>query len=710
MNLSCARSELRCVLVLVLAGCTAQADQDLAQQDKSADVNPGSFEHRWAVDLEKIRELERDPLHTTKYTDRVFGANLSESRLGDDQRAQQIFRLACENEMLVQDDGSKTPGECRLWGNMMRVNYDHTEHDDSANTIINLVDGEKRIDPPGYLNIIALKHADRLGQDEIHDNLRNGDVLVYFHPEDTEIFQFRMHHAAMYYDTGEGAMALSMGDERFAHHIDNPVTYGPAFNAGVRSVPFHVYRFNPNGAAGTPNRNDAGEYKFECTDETMHACQDGHFTISNRMADLYAYQARNWALVLNGNAPFSSFHEMSWQDNIQRGKVGRNVRAEVARFAAPLTGQPTPKLYCAGLVYTNFNLALNMPMNTMGLGLPEFDSFVGQTLNFNDRYMQRPLTGSALAAGCEELKPMGQLVFEPTTGSRIAEEWVEGYFRGFESNFVNMIGGAIGAPDEAVRMQLRMQLVGLGGPTGGPTISTKLDELAAGAAAAEQAAAAAAAGQGDTETLQQQAAMAQQQVQEGIQALAAGMSRQIRAAILAGAADAISTGFSRLAYQSNKGAESAVSVPVNPDRVRAYAKVYGDPMSDNFTIGVYTNPDGELDLAFAEGGDGELDLPQMKRLELTETKTRYVPPQMYHYEANRPGSVFSYVGTVMHVDMLRCISPNPVECDTGEPDDVKGVLRRWSRHRSLWSLQCAQRNRGCTRSSRAAGARRQRRP
>lgn len=534
-----------------------------------------TFPHRWAIDQEKVREQSR------YRSNQRFVAAVPTELLPEPLAAQ-----ACEREVIVNDDGSTQEGGCFLWGNMMHRNYDHSEHIDDPEEapIVNIIDGGQMIDPPGYLNIIAQLNADRTEQMEINQHLRNGDILVYFHPEDSDTTQFRMHHAAMFYDTGEGPLAISLDGEPFIHHIDNPVSYGPAFNSGVTTPPFHVFRFNPNGAAGVGGRNDAGRYVFPCTDEIRDAggpaeCQAGEdtFTLSDDMAAQYGYISRNWALITNAHAPFASFHNMSWNDAADRASLGHSILDEVDRYARPaLERGETPEVYCAGLVYTNLNLALNRPLNQAALGPDLWNLFQANSYEFDDRYMtlgsgSNAARGALTAAELEDthsLPRVGRLAFEPITATDIIDAWLEGYF--------------------------------------------------------------------------------------------GRLPREYRAQILGGAADRIAQGFRSLVWAAGKIEEAESTVVATPERIQQYAMAYGAGDADGHTISIQG---GEL--VVVPGPDGQPDLPQMKELELEYIDNRYVPPPLYYVLANQPDSLISYVGTVIHVDLLSPIGDNEGHTGSG---------------------------------------------
>jgi len=465
----------RASLFLLLAalmgfgGCTLDLEASRGQ------VTPGEFHHRWAIDMAKVHNK------VPKYAESPrFVASSVEQVLPNPQMAAQLGPAICEAERVIGEDGSVENGGCYVWGNMQTRNYDHSRHvDDPVNhPIVNVIDEQgNRIDPPGYLNIVALRRAERHQQQELRSTLRNGDILVYFHPEDDDTTQYQMHHAAMYYDTGSGPLAISMpgSGEPFVHHVDNPTSYGPAFNAGASSTPFHVFRFSPNGAAGTAGRDAEGRFEFPCSDEIRDAsgpeeCQAGaaKFTITDEAAEQYAYMARNWALIDNGHVPFADFHSLTWRDAGQRGRAGATFTQEVDRFATPILNgdeEGTPEVYCAGLVFTNLTLGMNRPLNERGLGAL-FPTFAGRTYSHDDGYMRYGEGTGIDALSAEDLgDPMnlprlGTFPVEPIMASDIIDAWLDGYYGGRlhrESN------GTRGLPTKAraqILVAAKQQLIG----------------------------------------------------------------------------------------------------------------------------------------------------------------------------------------------------------------------------------------------------------
>lgn len=428
------------LLVAALAGpgaCTLELEQS---QNR---VTPGEFNHRWAIDMAKVHSKVSGYAESPR-----FVAASVEQLLPNAAMATKLGPGICESETIVKEDGSVEQGGCFAWGNMQTRNYDHTRHVDDAlnHPIVNIIDEQgNRIDPPGYLNIVALRRTERAQQAELRSTLRNGDLLVYFHPEDDDFTQYQIHHAAMYYDTGDGPLAISVGDVPFVHHVDNPTSYGPAFNAGASSTPFHVFRFSPNGAAGSAGRDAQGLHQFACTDEIRdasgpEACQTGAatFTITDEAAEQYAYLARNWALIDSGHVPFEDFHTLNWHTHEQLQRAGVGFGAEIDRFATPILNgneDATPAVYCAGLVFTNLSLGMNRPLSQRGLG-NLFPTFAGRAYSYDDGYMRYgegtdlPTVSAEQLSDTMNLPRLGTYPVEPIMASDIIDGWLDGYYGG----------------------------------------------------------------------------------------------------------------------------------------------------------------------------------------------------------------------------------------------------------------------------------------
>ena len=126
------------------------------------------------------------------------------------------------------------------------------------------------IDPPGYVNIIPmLPDTDPADQTHIKEWLRDGDVLVYIHPEDTspkDQMERRSSHVAMHYEY------TKQDGTEIVHHIDNPNSYGPRYNHPAnRHMPFHVYRFQPKETRASTARRRASRRPSRASTSPPHS-------------------------------------------------------------------------------------------------------------------------------------------------------------------------------------------------------------------------------------------------------------------------------------------------------------------------------------------------------------------------------------------------------------------------------------------------------
>jgi len=572
-------------------GCEGEESPDLNCEGGACDTVESVG--LWAIDMRKVNKVSR--YSTSKRfvaADTTAELQLDQSNTGD------AWPLVCAPEIIVGEGGSMNPGSCYSWGNMQRLNYNHSVHIDAAmdpsgqtSPLVNIIDQSgNHLDPPGYLNIIPMFNTCQEDQTAILDTLENGDILVYFHPEDGDTTQFRAHHAAMYYEIGGDGDGLPFSPDGmiYAHHIDNPESYGPAFTGGAASVPFHVFRFNPNLDDAIP---------------------DGP----------YARQAVNWALLTNDHAPFASFHYMSWPDQMQRGDM--SVQDAVDQFAEPtLSGGKTPKVYCAGLVFTNLNLALNRPMNSGGLGADLNALFSGgrdaSSFDFDDSYFTATLSQSQLQQGMENLTPVDRLLFEPVAASDILDGWLEGYIY---SPRDPATGQPIAQYEDGLR-RIRAALLAMAAP-----------KLAGGFRSLVWAATK------DEEAREEAPIVA---TPERIVAYA-------------------------LAYASPPGSDQhTVCLGELDDGCAAAMTGCVTGQADCAAVHSCARcADGGNDLVVLPGvPDGSPDLAQVKDLELRYVQNRYVPPPLYHVIANRvqyrdQTSLISYVGTVIPVDLLTPIDP-----------------------------------------------------
>jgi hypothetical protein len=242
---------------------------------------------------------------------------------------------------------------------------------------------------PGNLKVIPmLKNTAPKDQKWIKQELNDGDVISYVHPEDgrmQDVMERRASHVAMHYEEGE-----------LVHHIDNPNGYGPQYNhAPSRHMPFHAFRFQP------PSDREFG-------------AAGATFTVTGAEAQKYAMAARNWGFMTNDLSPFADFFDLRLQKY-----------ADLDSFSgAALKGEEIPEVYCSGLAYTNLNLGLNRMQNQHGLGA-DFAAFQSGKWYFSD-------TGKEHAAAELEadsaIRPLEQLAFPPYTTLDMLNVWADQQF------------------------------------------------------------------------------------------------------------------------------------------------------------------------------------------------------------------------------------------------------------------------------------------
>lgn len=561
-----------------------------------------NFDHKWALDLNKAREYFKNPTEKTRY----FGVQTKALIPGKDPASRQIQSKMCaktkEKIVIKDDDGNiidVKDGDCNVWVHMQTRNYDHSKHVDKPfeKPIINIINNDEMIDPPGYLNIIAMFNAPVHQQEEIRKYLRNGDIIIYFHPDEVRMEEFQMHHAALYYETSEGPLALSLGTKiPYVHHLDNPVGYGPSFKTGATSRPFHVYRFNPNGAPKVGGRNAKGEFEFACNSQNsvMHSpieCQRGMttFTLTNEMVDQYNYIARNWGFIVNSKSPFGDYHTLTWKDKKKRDVAGLSLLDEVDRFAYSAInysrGNEMPETYCSGLVYTNINLALNRPLNKRAMGSELWENFIRRRYALNDKtillgddkygvdseYIRGSLLYSELM-DTTDLPVLDRLIFEPLTSTDMIDALMDGYFHMIPSR------------------QEKAQIIRSMAPLFAGSLSFYLQK-------------------------------------EGN--------------------DPYEPTFDDYSGDRTKR------------MVMEYANAYVGGNEDISTIKLVEELVVEngrektvLNLKVTPGKDGKEDLPSFKEFERKYLANRYIPPYAFNYFANKADSLISYVGTVIHADFL----------------------------------------------------------
>ncbi|MFN3202881.1 MAG: hypothetical protein ACE366_31100 [Bradymonadia bacterium] len=457
-----------------------------------------TFEHKWAVDMKKVNEHYGA---TTKY---FFGMTPQESGVDPNliipgltqAIAAQMMAAGMPQDAAVQAATQQATAMANqpVWDQMALRNSDHSLHVDAdgengvAENVQLILEDGTRIDPPGYVNIIPMyRDTDPTKQNQIRKYMKNGDVIVYFHPEFTSIkdhMERRASHIAMHYDITDPVTGQEM-----VHHIDNPNGYGPMYNhRPTKHMPFHIYRFQPRAdkTFGLAPASDAvaaeaegvqftraqedGVLKLvnpELADDAavqafhtfldvelaldvraannivtylansgridsladlaripyvgpsaltrMRDAVDGEengFTIDPSMASLYSQHAADWAFITNDLSPFADFFTLTLQN-----------KSQLDDFAVPaINGENMPRLYCSGLAYANLNLALNRPLNSIGLGAEQWETFKSSNYYLSDINKR---FDAEWVSDKNNLPGIDRLVFESYAATDIVNNWLE---------------------------------------------------------------------------------------------------------------------------------------------------------------------------------------------------------------------------------------------------------------------------------------------
>jgi DNA uptake protein ComE-like DNA-binding protein len=418
-----------------------------------------TFQHKWAVDMKKVSSLYGT---TSKY---FFGVTAAEAGL----------------------PAGLPGGETVIWDQMARRNSDHSLHvEHTADPTVPeqvhvILEDGTRVDPKGYLNIIPmLKDTDPLKQTHIRKYMRNGDVIMYFHPEYTGMksqMDRRASHVAMHYDYKDTA-----ANREYVHHVDNPNGYGPRYNHSPdRHMPFHVFRFQPNPQrAFASATTDAIVETVEGVDFSG-AQRDKVLQIANS-ADLNTLDAavgldrRAANNIINARQASGSIASLSALGKIPY--IGPEALARLRNYAVAngagasgfkiseglaskyslaarnwafitndlspfadfftltlqqqsdlpafandaIKNTQMPVLYCSGLAYANLNLALNYPLNETGLGAELWPLF--QQTKYKNSDFSTEITANVLQ-DTAKLRSINELVFRPYAATDILNAWVE---------------------------------------------------------------------------------------------------------------------------------------------------------------------------------------------------------------------------------------------------------------------------------------------
>lgn len=328
----------------------------------------------WVVDMKKVKAAYCGGQScTSKY---FFGLAPHEAGLCkvDAQGQPAAACAAMEQQGLI------------VWDQAFRYKDDHSLVAPTEETpVVRLEGSEANTSVKGLrLNIIPmLKETDPLDQKHIAEWMQNGDVMVYFHPEQSDqksLMDRRTSHVAMYYEYKD-----AQGKVIARHHIDNPNNYGPQFNHSPdRQMPFHIFRYRPKGMSA----------------ETSRAV---------------GLNARNWGFITDDRSPFADFFDLRLQ-----------TVADLRTFKEKaLKGEDIPEVYCSGLAYTNLNLGVNYPLKAnmlraAGYSREETGHVEGNVLKAN---ILAPAETQGLAAPATE-----RLIYEPYTPTELATSFVDNIY------------------------------------------------------------------------------------------------------------------------------------------------------------------------------------------------------------------------------------------------------------------------------------------
>ncbi|MCA9625746.1 MAG: hypothetical protein KC731_42280, partial [Myxococcales bacterium] len=491
----------------------------------------------------------------------------------------------------------------------------------------------------GYVNIIPMyQNTKPTEQSQIKEFLRDGDVIVYIHPEQTGArgpMERRASHVGMHYEY------TTEGGEELVHHIDNPNSYGPVYNhLPTRHMPFNVYRFKPKstdlvgggdgnvvetveGVTFTTSQRDTVLELVNSGDVSSDEARDAVFKKLDVEIGLRADAAGRIVQYRYHNGDIASLEVLSLIPRVgpaalqtlrsqdagsaegqpltaaQAEGYGMNARNwammtndqspfasffdlrlqrldDVSTFANnAINGMDIPDVYCSGLAYTNMNLALNYPLNQGALGPELWQTFSSSSYYFSDAGADLP---AATLADTMNLPSLNRLVFEPYQATDILNAWIENYW------------GAYPLP---VKQQIFQ----------------------------------------DPQFQQQ-----------------------------------VVSGFSQLEWsddQSDEKQSAGAFSPATLQNVQRWALAYGRTAEDTEA---FLAADAELKAAFDEvgiSGEGMTPMDVLQTVEDKFVQNKFVPPQIWMDEADRDDSSLVYVGTVLNCEILSAVDGSSDPCSGG---------------------------------------------
>jgi hypothetical protein len=357
------------------AGCSSSQDEDDSSDDALAN---GSAPGQWVVDMKKVSA----PDGYGRSSSLFFGLSAKEYLCQPNEPEAQ-----CAQKPALWDQTFHFGPQASEDGS---VAFRKPFPNDKVNPVVKLADGSLAGPKGKGLNIIPLlKNTDPTKQVYLRKWLKNGDVLTFFHPEQTSmrnLMDRRASHVAMHYD-----YTSPLNGKEFVHHIDNPNNYGPRYNyQPSRNMPFHVFRYQPKG---------------------MEA----------KKAEAYALAARNWAFIDDDRSPFADFFDLQLQSQ-------KDLKS---KFVDPLlAGHDSAEIYCSGLAFTNMNLGTNYPLRPGTLTQDYAREETGETFKASDcanGNEDKCVLSPAKLGGVDvtSLESRKKLVLDPYTTGDLATAWLD---------------------------------------------------------------------------------------------------------------------------------------------------------------------------------------------------------------------------------------------------------------------------------------------
>ena len=363
-------------LIACTNGCSSTGDDSEESDDALTTSQPG----QWVVDLKKVA-LPTERGGYGRSSQLFFGLGPAEYLCKPGEPAEQ-----CAQKPALWDQTFRFGPVADEAGVAFRKPFAN----DKENPVVKTADG-KITGPKGKgLNIIPLlKNTDPTKQVYLRQWLKNGDVLAFFHPEQSSmrnLMDRRVSHVAMHYD-----YKSPLNGKEYVHHIDNPNNYGPRYNyPPSRNMPFHVFRFQPKG-------------------------------MDAKKAEAYALAARNWAFLNDDLSPFADFFDLQLQTQ-------RDLKTKFVDKL--LAGSESAEVYCSGLAFTNLNLGTNHPLKP-GLLTKEYKrGETGETFAPGDCQSgteDKCVLAPAKLGGVEvaSLESRNKLVVNPYTTGELAPQWLD---------------------------------------------------------------------------------------------------------------------------------------------------------------------------------------------------------------------------------------------------------------------------------------------